>query len=56
MQSVGIVVAPAFCYTKGKLVLGETKTITLLPKGHHKFVYSVSVFFKGKQGARDERP
>ena len=49
-------VAPVFSYTRGKLILEETKMINLLQQGHHNLDYNFQILFKDQKDTRDERP
>ena len=56
MKGVAVVVAPVFSYTRGKLILEETKMVNLLQQGHHNLDYNFQILFKEQKDTRDERP
>lgn len=54
MQSVGLLLQPAFTYNRGKLLLEERQVLDLLQQGNHNLDWTFSVLFREKtdQGSK----
>ena len=56
LNSMAVVLYPAFTYNAGKLHMEEATATKLLSSGNHNLDYSFSLCFKERRDTRDERP
>ena len=56
LNSMALVLYPAFTYNAGKLHMEEAMATKLLSSGNHNLDYGFSLCFKDRRDTRDERP